>query len=279
MAINFNICREKFLSSIAVLFFIFYSSIGVLFSQEPGFAWVTYYGDSVNGYCAVGHSSIATDRWGNTYSLGGFSGVVDFDPGPAVDTSATGSLGAAHIVKFDSNGNFVWVRRFGIGTGFARVEQSHCIAVDTFGNVYSTGFFYGSDCDFDPGPGVYLLPYSIGDVDIFVTKFDSSGSFIWAKKLGGNERDYPICLNLDRDANVFISGSYSGLADFDPSPITSVMSIRYCRIKSFEFYPCILVSKPPVNCGFFIIPIRLPGSYFSFHRFHFINSSVQALAH
>ena len=46
-------------------------------------------GSWVKGWGAAGDDSanaVAVDRWGNVYVGGGFSGTVDFDPGPGSDS-------------------------------------------------------------------------------------------------------------------------------------------------------------------------------------------------
>ena len=57
------------------------------------------------------------------------------------------------------------------------------IAVDSGGNVYTTGYFEGT-ADFNPGTGITNLT-SAGYKDVFVSKLDSSGELIWAKSFGG----------------------------------------------------------------------------------------------
>jgi hypothetical protein len=73
-----------------------------------------------------------------------------------------------------------WVKQIG-GTGSDRGCE---IAMDASGNVYSTGFFEGA-VDFDPGPGVNIL--NSNGRDIYVSKLDSSGNFLWAKQIGGGK--------------------------------------------------------------------------------------------
>ena len=77
-----------------------------------------------------------------------------------------------------SNGNFVWAKSMG-GTGF---DQGLGISVDGSGNVHTTGNFQDT-ADFDPGPGTSNLT-SNGSSDVFVSKLDSNGNFVWAKSMG-----------------------------------------------------------------------------------------------
>jgi hypothetical protein len=123
------------------------------------------------------------DISGNVYITGNFSGTVDFNPGPDVYdlNSADGGL---FVFKFDSSGKFVWAKNIR--------ANSFSVAVDTAENVYLTGSFHGT-VDFDPGPGVYNLASEGGDSwpygDIFIFKLDSSGNFVWAKRIGGMADD------------------------------------------------------------------------------------------
>src|SRR5690606_3881992 len=103
------------------------------------------------------------------------------------------------ISKLDSAGNFIWAKRI----GGAFLDYSRSIAVDGSGNVYTTGGFIGT-VDFDPGVGTYnLTSAGIGDIfgDIFIIKLDSSGNFIWAKRLGGNSSDIGISVTVDVSGN------------------------------------------------------------------------------
>jgi len=100
------------------------------------------------------------------------------------------------------------------GTG---TEMAMSVAVDTFGNVYTAGYFRGTT-DFDPGAGVYNLTSVIGSNDVFVQKLDKNGGFVWAKKIGHMNNDRAHSIALDDSGNVYVLGIFSGTVDFDPGP-------------------------------------------------------------
>ncbi|MCX6190547.1 MAG: SBBP repeat-containing protein [Bacteroidetes bacterium] len=158
-------------------------------------------------------NSIVIDENGNVYTTGLFNGSTDFDPNSGT-YNLTGN-DDLFISKLDSSGNFVWAKRMG-GNG---VDQGLSIAIDTFENVYTTGGF-GMACDFNPGIGTYTLT-SAGSDDIFISKLDSSGNFIWAKRIGANGSDFGSSIKLDKAGDVYISGSFQGTVDFDPNGGTS----------------------------------------------------------
>ncbi len=171
--------------------------------SSGNFVWAKSMGGSNYDY-AYG---IAVDSNGNVYTTGSFYGTADFDPGAGV-FNLTGS--GSFVSKLDSGGNFVWAKGVNGSDGTA-------IALDSSGNVYTTGNFQGT-VDFDPGAGVfYLTSASAGYYDTFVSKLDSSGNIVWAKSMGGSDYDYGLGVAVDSSGNVYTSGTYLGTADFDPS--------------------------------------------------------------
>ncbi len=113
---------------------------------------------------------------------------------------------------------FGWARRMG-GTSYDRGQS---LEVDGSGNVYSTGNFSGT-ADFDPGPGTYNLT-SLGQADIYVTKLNSSGSLVWAKRMGGTGDESGSRIVLDASGNLYVIGDFTGTADFNPGPGTLNLS-------------------------------------------------------
>ena len=74
---------------------------------------------------------------------------------------------------------FAWAKAMG-GAGSG---AGNSIATDAAGNVYTTGSFEGK-ADFDPGAGTFHLK-AAGGTDIFISKLDATGKFVWAKSMGG----------------------------------------------------------------------------------------------
>ncbi len=160
----------------------------------------------------VGHS-IVSDGFGNVCITGLYSGTADFDPGASTYTISSAGSYDIFILKLDVSGNFVWVKSMGGSAG----DQANAIALDASGNVYTAGSFEQT-ADFDPGPGTYTLSSYTTTDDIFVSKLDASGNFVWAKKMGGSGGESAKAITLDALGNIYTTGSYNGSADFDPGP-------------------------------------------------------------
>ena len=156
---------------------------------------------------------IAVDSAGNVYTTGSFINTVDFDPGVGtLDLTSTG--GAAQFVqKLDSAGNLVWAKAIGGANSFG--AGGNAIALDGSGNVYTTGSYSGTT-DFDPGAGVFNLTGVDSHAEVFVSKLDSSGSFVWAKAMRGTNVDVGNGIAVDAAGNVFTTGTFQNTVDFDP---------------------------------------------------------------
>ena len=176
---------------------------------------------SVGGSSYEVGNGITADNWGNVYLTGPFSGTdVDFDPGP--DTAYLTSAGGYDVffAKYDPSGNYLWAKRVG-GTGD---DIGGDIVVDSLSNIYIPCYFHGTSVDFDPGPGTSYLS-SAGGFDIALAKYDASGNYLWANRFGGPGDDYSGGILLDEEANIYLTGSFTGTnVDFDPGPDTAYLN-------------------------------------------------------
>lgn len=160
--------------------------------------------------------SICLDSSENIYLTGFFLGTTDFDTSTNVFNLTSVSGGAdIFIQKLDINGNLLWVKQIGGSSS----DRGNSIITDNLGNIYTTGYYQGI-VDFDPNSGITNLS-SVGGIDIFIQKMDSSGNLIWAKSMGGGSfGDVSKAITLDSFGNIYTIGTFSDNADFDPSSNT-----------------------------------------------------------
>ncbi len=167
---------------------------------------------SVVGILANGANSIATDSEGNVVVAGYYQANADFDPGPDSELLSSVGMNDAYALKLNAAGDFIWAK----GTGGFGNEITYGVTVDDEDNIISIGTFEG-EVDFDPGAGVYNLT-SHGNLDVFIQKLDADGNFLWARSIGGSELDMGNSIVTDADGNIYMSGFYGDLVDFDPGP-------------------------------------------------------------
>jgi len=166
-------------------------------------------------------AGLVVDAQGGVVIAGGFFGTADFDPSDGVDLHSSVDNPATtspdyniFLTKLNADGGYAWTVTFGGGNGSSGASR---IARDGFGNLLVVGGFSG-EVDFDPGDGVELHRSTPVSYDIFVTKLDTAGHHIWTRTFGGTGADSGTGVAVDLQGNVFATGTFRGVADFDPGP-------------------------------------------------------------
>lgn len=114
---------------------------------------------------------VVVDSSGNSYAIGYFGGV-----------------GGMVVMKYDTNGTRLWVRKFGGVT-----EVATGLTIDSSGNVYVLGY------------GQETLYYGL------VAKYDTNGTLIWGRRFKGNEnigQPLPFSIQIDESSENIIIASY-----------------------------------------------------------------------
>jgi gliding motility-associated-like protein len=150
-------------------------------------AWAIGIGGTPNNEQST---STATDANGNIYTVGHFSGTVDFDPSSNVYNLTSFGSSDIFITKTSPSGAFIWANK--IGNAYDDYGQSVC--VDLNNNIYLTG--YGKAC--------HALSY-----DIVVYKFTPNGSLVWSKCYGGDDDDRGYSIKVDSSGNSYIGGIFT----------------------------------------------------------------------
>lgn len=180
------------------------------YDQSGGLIWVRTWGGTMHDQS----SQLCIDSLGNVYVAGFFRTIVDFDPGSGEDFyTSYGTTADVFFTKFNPLGDYQWVRTFG-GTG-----DDTCIGIttDTLDNIYLVGYIDPPLVDMDPGDGVDNFS-SNGTNDCYISKFNSSGTYQWARIWGSTDRDKAYGVDVDNSSGVYITGYFNGTVDFDPGP-------------------------------------------------------------
>ena len=106
--------------------------------------------------------------------------------------------------------------------GGTNADYAVSLAVDEINNVYTTGYF-SSVADFDPNTGQFNLT-SNGAKDVFVSKLDSLGNFIFTKSIGGTGNESANCINISGTGNIYCIGEFGAAVDFDPGNGTTLLA-------------------------------------------------------
>ncbi len=172
------------------MFFVKYNASGnVLWAKSAGGSDYDY------------GTAIASDSQGHIYLLGEF----------ASDSISFGTVTLAHngganttdifIVKYDTNGNVMYAKKEG-GTS---TDYGTSIAIDNSDNIYITGSFYGNTINFDSST---LTNVHGGWLDMYVVKFDTNGTLLWAHSNGNLTDDAGNSITTDT-SGVYVAGEFS----------------------------------------------------------------------
>jgi len=152
---------------------------------------------------------IALDSSGNAYVTGEFRVTATFG---STSLSSSSNSQDIFIAKLSSSGSWQWA----VGTGGSYTDHGSGIALDSSGNVYTTGEFQGTATF-----GSTSLSSSSNSQDIFIAKLSSSGSWQWAVKAGGSSYDGVSDIAVDSSGNSFVIGYFKGTATFGSTSLVS----------------------------------------------------------
>lgn len=147
---------------------------------------------------------ISTDVFGDVYVLGAYDSLVNVS-GQLLHNSHP-APNQLYVAKYAPDGTLIWARNLG------NVSASNYVAggikTDPTGNIYIAANFYGNPI---LGPYTFTNSDTANRTDdIFVAKFDSSGTVLWAKTFGGTKHEYLSgSIAVSNSGSAFIGGYYA----------------------------------------------------------------------
>ena len=151
---------------------------------------------------------ITVDDSCNIYAAGYVDKRTDFDPSDGELILNNNGIQNIYVAKYDSSCQLLWAF---VITGCNKYDDVFSLRLDSANNVLISGFVQGS-MDFDPGPGVAMLPAS--GITGYFAKYDSDGEYITSGSIIGAEIHG---LTMDKNENLYLAGIFFGSVDLDMS--------------------------------------------------------------
>ena len=157
--------------------------------------WLATYDGPGNNDAA---NDLALDAAGNVFVTGRSPAGIDLDEEDRDYVT----------IKYDNNGNELWVRRYDGPVGGNFSDEARAITVDASGNIYVTGSSAGNNTE--------------DGQDIATIKYDTNGNELWVSRFNGpvNSFDVPFDIAVDASQNVYVTGTSAAEPDENGDYIT-----------------------------------------------------------
>ncbi len=178
-------------------------------AQNFTLEWVKQMG----GHGYDGATDIAVDNSGNVYVTGYFSDTAIFDRKNNKGTLVAVGGYDIFAAKLDADGHLLWLHQM----GGKRNEEGSSIAVDSFRNVYITGYF--EDTAIFGLPANPHILRSRGNKDAFLLKMDTNGNLLWVDQLGGPGNEQGNGVIVDDTGAIYTTGMFNDNASLNPGSL------------------------------------------------------------
>jgi hypothetical protein len=154
-----------------------------------------------NNFLSMGDDfgyGVSVDSNDNVIVTGSFWNSIDFGAGWIYSTG----FRDIYVAKFSPAGAFQWSENFGVANTLD--NAGYAVGVDSSNNVIIAGVSNGA-VDFGGGQ------LGAGVQMIFISKFSSSGAYVWSKGLGSNAPVKNIgSMSVDAAGSVIVTGHFMG---------------------------------------------------------------------
>ncbi|UOG74570.1 T9SS type A sorting domain-containing protein [Hymenobacter tibetensis] len=139
-----------------------------------------------------------------------------FNQSPLFSNTTLTSRGSNDVLiaKYNAQGNFEWAQQFG-GPSEENMRDG---VVDAAGNLYVVGSFTG------PATFGNTTLSGAGNFDGCLVKYSPQGTMQWVQSVGGPNVDGLTSVSLDTSGNPYVTGYFTGTAQFGSATLTSTGS-------------------------------------------------------
>ena len=170
--------------------------------------------DRVNG--------IATDSSGSAFVTGIYTATLTLFNSSGVSNASLPFAGGVDcfVAKYTSDGAVSWAAQIAGATTSS--DFGYGIATDSSGNVFVTGQYGAALTLYNTGGSTGATLASTATNDVFVAKYSSTGSVLWAARIAGSGADTGAAIATDSSGNVLVTGFHGAtLTLFNSSGVSN----------------------------------------------------------
>jgi hypothetical protein len=119
------------------------------------------------------------------------------------------------------------------------IGRPSAVKTDPSGNVYLCGYF---DTSFLSFGGDTVTNSSMGTQDIYLVKFNTSGTQLWGKSFGGVGIDMATCITTDNIGSIYLVGNYTPTITVGTNTLTGLPGWQ-----TFITKLCVIPAQPVVG--------------------------------
>ncbi len=196
----------------------------------------------VNGLANDYVSDVHIDSDRNVYITGRSKGAVTFEDLLNPISPVYYGHTDAFIAKYDKDGNLIWANQGGSNGP----DWGWGVVADDNGNTYYTGEFSGTSVF---GNDTVI---SNGSRDVFISKLDPNGNFLWTISFGGSNSDKGKDIEMDAAGNIYCTGFVATEVTIDNQTIgtNSVSNAFILKLDSNGNYIHIESIEPKFSAGY-----------------------------
>ena len=155
--------------------------------------------------CAWRVNGVSAAPAGGVYAVGEFMREVVLDDGKPTATSLlSNGVTDGVVARYGSDGALQWARQVG-GLGHDRINE---VATLPDGSVVVAGEFVDT-----VSVGATSLT-SKGTIDIFLARYDPTGTVVWVRQIASRYYEYPWALATSPGGDVYLAGAFDDVLVF-----------------------------------------------------------------